>query len=220
MPINVTNILSQIDQALAEHQELVSKSRYSEHSDQSESDVTRVNIRLANTIDRLAPPASYHRRRLDQFGAHSGTPGFITAQIAGTLAALRRDYELGHTQSISELIHADTAVSFIEMAEDLRGQGYKDAAAVIAGSVLEQHLRDLAAKNQIAVQANGKYKKAETLNAELAASAVYSKLDQKNVTSWLGLRNEAAHGNYTAYSQEQVHLLIQAIQDFMARLPA
>ena len=90
-------------------------------------------------------------------------------------------------------------------------------AAVIAGSVLEQRLEDLSSKNLIHVTQNGKFKKAETLNTELAAKSVYSKLDQKNVTSWLGLRNEAPRGNYTNYTSEQVRRMVAAIRDFLVR---
>ena len=59
-----------------------------------------------------------------------------------------------------------------------------------------------------------------TLNSELAAKDVYSKLDQKSVTAWLDLRNKAAHGHYADYTTEQVSLLLQSVRNFIARLPA
>jgi len=58
------------------------------------------------------------------------------------------------------------------------------------------------------------------LNADLATSGVYGKLDQKNVTAWLDLRNKAAHGHYNEYTKEQVALLLNAVRDFVTRLPA
>jgi len=106
------------------------------------------------------------------------------------------------------------------MSEYLLSEGYKDPAAVIIGSVLEEHLRKLCDKNGIAVELSGKPKKADQLNSDLAAKPVYSKLDQKSVTSWLDLRNKAAHGKYTDYTSEQVVLYLQGIQNFMARIPA
>ena len=88
------------------------------------------------------------------------------------------------------------------MADYLTQQGYKDAAAVVVGSVLEQHLRKLSQRNSIdVVQSGGAPKKADALNSELAGATVYSKLVQKNVTAWLGLRNKAAHGEYTEYTK-------------------
>ena len=78
----------------------------------------------------------------------------------------------------------------------------------------------LGAKAGLEVEQNGVPKKADLLNSELTKQQVYSKLDQKNVTAWLGLRNDAAHGNYDAYGKEQVGLLIAGVRDFISRVPA
>jgi hypothetical protein len=143
------------------------------------------------------------------------------APLAGILKALRADYDAGNLQSIVELVHADIFADFLEMADYLLQQGYKDAAAVIVGSVLEEHLRKLAQKSGIAVvQSSGAPKKADMINAELAAAVVYSKHDQKSLTAWLDLRNKAAHGKYTEYTTEQVALTLQGVRDFAARLSA
>jgi len=68
------------------------------------------------------------------------------------------------------------------MADHLLDSGYKDPAAVICGSVLEEHLRQLCIKNNIPIEVkkNGKMKpiNADQLNADLAKQNIYSKLDQ------------------------------------------
>ena len=139
----------------------------------------------------------------------------------GMLQALRDDYESGYLQSVVELVHADLFADFLDMADHLIQQGYKDPAAVVAGSVLEEHLRKLCDKHGIDVlKADGTPKKADALNSELAGAGAYSKLDQKSVTAWLDLRNKAAHGKYGEYTQEQVTLMIQGVQDFASRYPA
>ena len=72
------------------------------------------------------------------------------------------------------------------MADYLIQQGYKDQAAVVAGSVLEEHLRKLCDKHGIVVvKADGTPKKADALNSELTAAGAYSKLEQKHDTAWL-----------------------------------
>ena len=99
---------------------------------------------------------------------------------------------------------------FIEMAEHLLDERYKDPAAVIIGSVLEEHLRQLCLSAGIRTEDVSATKvvpyKADRLNADLAKAGKYSKLDQKQVTAWLDLRNRAAHGKYAEYALEQVAL--------------
>ena len=101
--------------------------------------------------------------------------------------------------------------------------GYKDAAAVITGNSLESHLKQLSLNRGIdterRVKSGIRHIKVEELNASLAKIQVYSKLDQKSVTAWLGIRNEAAHGNYDEYTDQQVALMIDGVRDFIDRNP-
>ena len=139
----------------------------------------------------------------------------------GILNSIKTEIERGWLVTIKGLVAAEIFTDFIETAEYLLTQNYKDAAAVIIGSTLEEHLRQLCRKNGIDVEdeRNGKKspKKAESMNTDLTKNNIYSILDQKNVTAWLDLRNKAAHGKYNDYSKEQVELMISAIQDFMSR---
>jgi hypothetical protein len=123
-----------------------------------------------------------------------------------------------------ELIHSEVFADFLEMADYLCKEGYKDAAAVIAGGTLESHLRQLCIKNnietEIQTQRGVEPKKADLINSDLAKNSVYSKLDQKNITAWLDFRNKAAHAHYSEYTKEQVELFISRIRDFITRIPA
>jgi hypothetical protein len=123
--------------------------------------------------------------------------------------------------SIKELVSAQLFSDFIEMAQHLLSQGYKDPAAVILGSVLEEHLRQLCSHNSISVEIETDErvipKKADRLNSDLAKEEIYSKLDQKAVTMWLDLRNKAAHGKYTEYETAQVNNMMSGIIEFISR---
>lgn len=137
------------------------------------------------------------------------------------IVAVREELKGGWLNTARGLLSAEIFADFLEMASYLLSEGYKDAAAVIDGSVLEEHLRQLCAKNSIAVTypkgTDLVPKKADTLNADLAGANVYNKLDQKHVTAWLDLRNKAAHGKYGEYTRDQVQLMHQGIGDFMVR---
>lgn len=139
----------------------------------------------------------------------------------GILQAAKNEMEGGWLITTKGLVSAEIFSDFLEMSEHLLEMDYKDPAAVIIGSVLEEHLRQLCQKHGIDThRISGKksiFKKADQLNAELANAQVYNRLDQKNVTAWLDLRNKAAHGNYSDYSKNQVEMMCQAVTEFMAR---
>lgn len=106
------------------------------------------------------------------------------------------------------------------MSEHLLNENYKDPAAVMIGSILEEHLRQLSTSNGNPIlDAKNRPKKANLLNAEIVKLGVYNKLDEKNVTAWLDLRNKAAHGKYSEYKKEQVELMLNSVTDFITRNP-
>jgi len=144
-----------------------------------------------------------------------------TERGRGILKSIKSEIDGGWIFTFKGLVSAEIFSDFLEMAEHLLREGYKDAAAVMIGSVLEEHLRQLCIKNGIPIEEikAGKSipKKADLLNSELANGSVYNKLDQKNVTAWLDLRNKAAHGKYSEYNQQQVEFMLQTVTEFLTR---
>jgi hypothetical protein len=216
--LNSKAFIDQIDSVLGTYAEKSASSKYDDLSDLKREVKNEILTLLAATIERVAPVGSVYRKQADAaYKEYGRDNSHIMTILTGVLRAIRADYAAGRLQSVTELIHADLFSDFLDMAQHLHSEGYKDAAAVIAGSVIEGHLRKLSEKHSIATEQNGKPKKADTMNSELAAAGVYSKLDQKNVTAWLGLRNHAAHGQYTEYTKDQVALFLQAAGDFVSR---
>ncbi len=168
--------------------------------------------------------SAYSKQAQDILNRENETDWGKMPKIVGVISSLLNDLKAGYLTSLEELIHGEIFGNFLEMASHLYNEGYKDAAAVIASGTLEAHLRQLCIKNGIDIEANTlkgiQPKKADQMNSDLAKAAIYSKLDQKNVTAWLDLRNKAAHGYYTEYSKEQVALLIDGIRDFITRNPS
>jgi hypothetical protein len=202
-------VLRQIDAALELWATHRAKSKYEDLSDLKDRSLfTEVNTILAATLGRLAPVNSPYRDAMSQIMAHK----------VGALRALRRDYEAGHLATVQSLVRAEVFGDFLEMAEHLLQQGYKDPCAVLVGGVLENHLRSLCHSRGIDVHISGKPKKADSMNSDLASADAYSKLDQKNVTAWLDLRNKAAHGHYVEYNADQVQTLLFGVREFAARV--
>lgn len=144
-----------------------------------------------------------------------------TEQGRGILKAAHQEISGDWLFTVKGLVSAEIFSNFLEMAKYLLEEGYGDPAAVMTGSVLEEHLRQLCNKNSIAIEfvKDGApiAKKAELLNSELASKDVYNKLDQKSITSWLDLRNKAAHGKYSEYTKEQVEIMYLGVTNFIAR---
>jgi len=123
-------------------------------------------------------------------------------------------------QTVEELVHAGVFDDFLDMAHELLAKGYKDPAAVLGGSVLEEHLRKLASRAGVAISVGDKPKKSDLLNADLVKASVYNVLEQKGVTAWLDLRNKAAHGHFEDYDSAHVDLMLQGVRGFLTRHPA
>jgi hypothetical protein len=171
-------------------------------------------------VERVYDPQHSHYKEF-----YEVTGGYYPADIEAGIAILetiKDEIEGGWLFSIKGLVTAEVFADFLEMAEYLLDQDYKDPAAVIAGSVLEEHLRQLCAKNSIDVEieSEGKRrpKKADQLNSDLAKAEVYNKLYKKAVTTWQDLRNKAAHGEYEEYNKEQVQQMLQGITEFVTRV--
>lgn len=158
-----------------------------------------------------------------QFDQHvAGTDPEATRTGIQLLQAMISEFENGWLATTKGLISAEIFTDFLDMASHLLSEDYKDAAAVMIGSVLEQHLRQLCEKCDIPthIEKHDKLipKKADAINADLTKAGVYSKLDQKNITGWLDLRNHAAHGHYTEYQKSQVDLMLLGVTDFVVRV--
>jgi hypothetical protein len=111
--------------------------------------------------------------------------------------------------------------NIIALVGELYARGYKDAAAVITGTTLEHHLRNLAVKCGVPTQrGNGAPQRSDALNNALASAGVYNRLQQKCITAWLDLRNKSVHGRYSTYDAAQVLTMIRDVRDFMTRFPA
>lgn len=135
------------------------------------------------------------------------------------VAAALEDLKGGYFFEAKTLLEAEVFSDLLGQAEELQRAGYKDAAAVLAGSVLEQHLRSMCAHRSIAlVKPNGKHKMINDMNEELSHAGVYNAHMKKKVSVWADLRNKAAHGKTTEYETSDVETLLRDVSDFCARI--
>lgn len=219
MPVE-SRYVQQLDDVLGEYEREAASINRPSGGHATARSSTRFLTRARAVIERIAGTGSAYRDQCDDILSEHAVEAWKASRLVGVLESLRVDVSAGYIESVSQLIHGEVFSDFLDMADHLHGEGYKDAAAVVAGSALEAHLRALCDQNEIERESNGRAHKADRMNSDLAREDAYSGVDQKNVTSWLGLRNDAAHGNYDSYTSEQVRLLIASVRDFISRHPA
>jgi len=230
--MDITVILSQINDVLTQWKTFSGSYRgpWSNGPNYTtDEELSHIFTTIFSTIERFSPINSpyHHQAKIIQnsFPPPDLDKFFYSVQsLAGILRSLREAYQNGYFQSIQELVHAELFDDFLEMAEHLLENNYKDAAAIMVGSVLESHIKKMCIKSGLPITTSVKGKnvitKADVLNADLVKNGTYNKLQQKQITAWFGLRNEAAHGNYQAYKKEEVDLMLKGVRQFILQNPA
>lgn len=184
-----------------------------------EEDYFRLKTRAIAAIKRIVSTKSEYHNQLQEILNKLRTPKYKELErIMAIVKALYEDISGGFLIDLEEMVRGELFSDYLEQAEYLLSEGYKDAAAVIAGSTLEQHLRKVCVKNEIMIYKDGektRYKKTNMLKDELASKGIISTTFQKQITLWLDVRNNAAHGNYEEYSKDLVEVLIQGIKSFI-----
>lgn len=212
----IEDMVKQLNELFDKVEEFLKKVKDSESQGDFHAEVLANRIEAA--ITRLSVKGSIYREQLRRGSGYSFQKRLIhNLQV---LITLREDLRAGWTETVVELVHADTYSDYLEMAEALLAKGYKDAAAVITGTSLEVHVRALCVKNGVTTAVAGKPKKATTMNADLKKAGVYDGLQEKEVTAWMGLRNSAAHGDYGDYDHGKVRRFLDGVHAFMKQHPA
>ncbi len=220
----IKQLVEQLNSIAETYKGLKSQSKYDDLSDLGNPTAHNLITRSTAAIERASGRDSAYSRQVQEILARKTYDFDKLSMIIGVVESLAADIQAGYLSSASELIHGEIFSDFLEMADHLLDEGYKDAAAVIAGSALEAHIRQLCIKNSIPIEVSTpkgiQPKKADSMNSDLGSAGAISKLDQKDVTAWLDLRNKAAHGRYSEYTKDQVALMIAGVRDFITRNPA
>jgi hypothetical protein len=220
--MNKEFFIKQLDEIIRDFNLIKSKAQYDDLSGNvHDEELTAALTKSKAATARIVGSNSEYYKDIDtvlkKTHIHEGTKLKL---VIGTIVALKSDLQNDYLKSFSDIIQSEVFSDYLEMAEHLLKEGYKDPAAVLTGSTLEVHLRELCIGNNIDTDVlNSKGvtipKKADVMNSDLAKAGVYSSAYQKQVTAWLGLRNSAAHGKYSDYKTEEVSLMLQGIRQFI-----
>jgi len=220
--MNKDFFIRQLDEILTDYSRIKSKAQQSDLSGNTTTEeITSALTKSKAAVARIVGNKSEYYKDIEATLKRTGTwEGPKLKAVIGTITALKSDLQNDYLKSFGEIIQSEVFSDYLEMAEHLLSEGYKDPAAVLVGSTLEVHLREICISNGIDIEMqNGKgnlvAKKADLMNSDLAKAGIYSTAYQKQITAWLGIRNFAAHGKYSDYKAEEISLMLQGVRQFI-----
>ena len=151
----------------------------------------------------------------ESFASETSSNGYAYA-VRGGLGVLRaasEDIERGYLETVQQMATAEVFSDFIDQADHLLENGYRVPAASLAGAILENGLRSLAERSDIAVKPRDDL---AALNNKLAAKNVYNQLRRKQIGYWADVRNHADHGRFDDFTEADVTDLVKGVQTFLA----
>lgn len=125
---------------------------------------------------------------------------------------------LGSALSPERRAQLDVVSDFLEMAQTLLAtKGIHPAApAVIIGASLEEFLRTWVESESLPM--GGRKPAMESYSQVLREADLITKQDGKDITSWAGVRNHAAHGEWADVGgNERVSLMLEGVNLFMRK---
>jgi hypothetical protein len=166
-------------------------------------------------IKMVSPPNSHYPEEFsDLVGGdqmkHSVVPN-VVERVYGLLTAAQRDWSDGLLRQIEYMVAAATFDEFLDHAAEYHKGGKKVEAAVLASAVLEDTVKKIAAKNDIAF--NGLA--LEQLVDELTRSQVFTLVKAKRVKAAAGVRNHALHAEWDQFDIKDAGTLIGTIRELL-----
>lgn len=120
--------------------------------------------------------------------------------------------------SLEREIQIETVSDYLEQAEKLLNSKnfHPASAAVIIGASLEEFLRNwLEELNEDMTELKLSL---DSYSKQLRKRELISKQDLKDITSWAGIRNDAAHGNWDSVSdRNRIKLMLEGVNLFMRK---
>ena len=182
-------------------------------------DYADFNAMCLAVVDRVTGrhDAYYERalREIEQCGSFTSME--LAQVLHGLVRSLKRDIDEGWLATFREIEHADVYNDLLDSADRQASQGQIGPALILIRSVLEGHLRQLAAKYDIALTVDPDDFKLRTtpqhVNDELA-QVVYGQAEHKTVGLWL---RQGAQPNP---NRERTIDLATQVRGFIAKYPA
>jgi hypothetical protein len=180
--------------------------------------------KAATLLARIVPKNHVHRATVEAIPTwSSGTAALLQGAIS-LLKGVKDDLEQGFFDDLSLEIETEIASDYMGQAECLLKDGQWGKfdhvpAAVLAGAVLEKALRSICSLQQPPVpvlNSKGEPKTLSPLIDDLKKAGAFNELKAKQLRTWAGIRNHAAHGEFDQFNRSDVEAMIPGIKSFLS----
>jgi hypothetical protein len=175
-------------------------------------------------LDNIIPSNSIHRATVDGFNSLKNDKGQLQFGVS-FLKSIQDDFKNGYLDSLSLEIEAELSGDYMGQAESLLNEGTTGRndhvpAAVLAGAVLEKSLKTICAQispPEPTVNEKGNPLMMDALISCLKKRGVFNEIVAKQLRTWAGIRNSAAHGEFENFNRVQVESMLVGIESFLAQ---
>lgn len=172
----------------------------------------------AEVVEFLKIAAGHKSQFVLQAQTANGAPKFVLRTLDAVLEGFLQHVSAGLQSAVSPRRQAqiDVVSDLLEQADALLQKKGVHAAApiMLIGATLEEYLRTTVEKEGLSL---GNRKPGLQSYADILRDAnVLSKQDVKDITSWAGMRNHAAHGEWDKVRDpERAKLMLQGVNLFL-----
>jgi len=175
-------------------------------------------------LEHVLPKNESHAKWLKVANNEHESAADLIPWLVDRLRSVREDLELGFFDDLGERIEGEIAADYMGQAETLLGECESEIysyvpAAVLAGAVLERHLRELCAKQSPPIdtsKSNGRPKTLDPLIADLKSANVLTAPQAAQLRGHASIRNKAAHGEWDEFNRADVENMVQGVKNALA----
>jgi hypothetical protein len=169
----------------------------------------------ANLVTFLAPPGSYFRDELQRITTNDqlrgGAPWALVQKTQGLLQAIKDEAGHGLLTKLEYIAVATAFDDFLDHAEAFHKANKAREAGVLAAIVLEDTIKRIAAKNNVASAGVS----LEQLIDELVKANVFTPVKAKRIKGYAGVRNPALHAEWDKFDIRDAGDLIAGTRELI-----
>lgn len=150
------------------------------------------------------------------FLTFSKNPDRYLPQTIGIFDSIIDEFKKGFFDGFESIISGEIFDSILETGKYLLSEDYKDAAAIYGRIILEQTLKKLCNRQEPPLEFD-ETTRTSTLNDLLKKKRVLTQPEWRQNQAWLDIGNNAAHGNFNVYNEDDVKRMLDGLTEFIAK---